>query len=367
MPLTSPQLARDDRLEAAARNSPPLRKGASGPAVAKLQQALIDAGYQMPITTARGSRPPDGIYGDETVRVVQSFQAAAGLMADGVAGTQTLQALDNRLSRPPAPPDDSHCCCGNPTLIGLLNIPALSGGPSKLDLDRGSKLALGGVSQVNAKGILDVNAKGILDGVLDSAKDILKQVSKASPPTTLKRLDHWLASDGSKFKTAVDATYKLSLDPTTIFVSDALGLDGRAFTAFIPNPAPIPVRKLRGIIVLNVGKATTVTQETVIHELAHAWQSQHASDQAKYMLNSIKSQSGASSAGPNFSAYAFQDSPRKGFDEYAAEQIAQQVERGIAPIITHMQGVAAWAIDGDNDTSLATPRWEDSTRAGVRI
>lgn len=69
-----------------------MRQGESGPAVRALQQALSDLGAEMP-----GSFQGvdfDGIYGPETAKVVREFQARHGLTVDGIAGRQTIGALD---------------------------------------------------------------------------------------------------------------------------------------------------------------------------------------------------------------------------------------------------------------------------------
>jgi peptidoglycan hydrolase-like protein with peptidoglycan-binding domain len=62
-----------------------LQFGDTGTQVKTLQQALISLGYL--------SGTADGDYGQATQSAVQKFQAAKGLTADGVAGPQTLQAL----------------------------------------------------------------------------------------------------------------------------------------------------------------------------------------------------------------------------------------------------------------------------------
>lgn len=98
MVLRSARFANQPRLEKAAANSPPLRKGESGDAVARLQLALIDVGFTMPITTKSGTRPPDGIYGDETVKTVGKFQLQQKLSNDGIAGHDTLTRLDQLLA-----------------------------------------------------------------------------------------------------------------------------------------------------------------------------------------------------------------------------------------------------------------------------
>ncbi|HJZ94666.1 MAG TPA: peptidoglycan-binding domain-containing protein [Gemmataceae bacterium] len=94
MPLTSRRFAGNDRLQAAAQNSPPLRQGATGTAVEILQSTLVELGFPMPISTKCGRIPGDGIYGSETAGTVRAFQSSQGLSADGIAGHDTLGRLD---------------------------------------------------------------------------------------------------------------------------------------------------------------------------------------------------------------------------------------------------------------------------------
>jgi len=103
--LTSPRFAGDERLERAANNRPPLMKPEISDGVKKLQQALVDQGYEMPISFAKGG--PDGIYGDETARVVRQFQMDQNFPPrgwDGRAGHDTLLALDKLFQPTPPPP-----------------------------------------------------------------------------------------------------------------------------------------------------------------------------------------------------------------------------------------------------------------------
>jgi peptidoglycan hydrolase-like protein with peptidoglycan-binding domain len=93
MPFRSRRFSGNPRLETAAMNNPPFHKGASGDGVAVVQQALVDLGYPMPITTAWSGKA-DGIYGDETVKSVSEFQKDEGLSRDGVAGRDTITRLD---------------------------------------------------------------------------------------------------------------------------------------------------------------------------------------------------------------------------------------------------------------------------------
>lgn len=91
--LTSPQFAGNPRLEQAYDNAPPLSYGTTHDAVATIQQALIDAGYPMPISTQR-TGSPDGIFGRETRDTVKQFQRDHGLKDDGVIGRNTMGELD---------------------------------------------------------------------------------------------------------------------------------------------------------------------------------------------------------------------------------------------------------------------------------
>jgi len=94
MPLRSRRFSGNFRLENAANNSPPMRKGETGEAVKIVQQAFVDLGFPMPITTDKGNKPPDGIFGNETFSTVSKFQSQQGLSVDGVAGRDTIGRLD---------------------------------------------------------------------------------------------------------------------------------------------------------------------------------------------------------------------------------------------------------------------------------
>jgi peptidoglycan hydrolase-like protein with peptidoglycan-binding domain len=66
----------------------PLKPNDTGSQVTVLQHALNVLGYSV--------GKADGNYGPKTVAQVKAFQTAAGLKADGIAGTKTLQALAAR-------------------------------------------------------------------------------------------------------------------------------------------------------------------------------------------------------------------------------------------------------------------------------
>lgn len=94
MALAAPRFARSVRLQAASSNAPSMRRGETGRGVVELQRALLDLGFELPITTKSATRPPDGIFGAETEGALKRFQAGQSLQADGVAGRNTLAALD---------------------------------------------------------------------------------------------------------------------------------------------------------------------------------------------------------------------------------------------------------------------------------
>ncbi|MDR6935276.1 peptidoglycan-binding domain-containing protein [Luteibacter sp. 3190] len=84
------------RVRAHAPESGSLRQHSSGESVRALQSQLSELG----ITDAHGrALVSDGSFGPSTRAAVESFQRAHGLQADGVAGTNTREALQRDLSR----------------------------------------------------------------------------------------------------------------------------------------------------------------------------------------------------------------------------------------------------------------------------
>lgn len=94
MALVNPRFSSDRELAAASENQPPLKRGANGEGVAILQQALLDLGFVMPVSTRARGGLPDGIYGAETEAAVLAFQRRNQLPADGVTGRVTLRQLE---------------------------------------------------------------------------------------------------------------------------------------------------------------------------------------------------------------------------------------------------------------------------------
>jgi hypothetical protein len=104
--LKSPRFAGNARLEAAFDDAPAMRSGETGEPVKIIQQALIDDGFPMLISTKKLGEP-DGIFGSETLKTVQAFQAKYGLLehgvADGIIGRHTMGKLDKLYAQSPPP------------------------------------------------------------------------------------------------------------------------------------------------------------------------------------------------------------------------------------------------------------------------
>lgn len=92
MRLKSSLFSSDQRLQKAADNNPPLKRGERGEAVRLVQESLVNLGFPLPGSTNAGSL--DGIYGGEVVQKISEFQRRQKLQVDGVAGKQTLLELD---------------------------------------------------------------------------------------------------------------------------------------------------------------------------------------------------------------------------------------------------------------------------------
>ena len=91
--LASPRFSGDPVLEACFDNEQTLRQGSNGPAVQKIQAALLELGFPMPKSGA------DGIFGSETKRTLRTFQRNALINEagrDGVVGPVTMTRLDER-------------------------------------------------------------------------------------------------------------------------------------------------------------------------------------------------------------------------------------------------------------------------------
>ena len=96
--LRAARFAGDLVLEACFDDERLLQFGDSGPAVAKLQQALVDAGFPLPVFGV------DGLFKSETRTAVRDFQRSRGLDPDGLVGPLTMGSLDTLFAVPGPPP-----------------------------------------------------------------------------------------------------------------------------------------------------------------------------------------------------------------------------------------------------------------------
>jgi putative chitinase len=93
---------------------PTLRQGSSGPEVTDLQQKLKDLGFD--------PNGVDGHFGPGTTTALKAFQQSKGLQADGVAGPNTLAALNSGGDSPAAEPTNTPAVDA-----GSLNLGGLAG------------------------------------------------------------------------------------------------------------------------------------------------------------------------------------------------------------------------------------------------
>jgi peptidoglycan hydrolase-like protein with peptidoglycan-binding domain len=98
--LTSPLFAGDPKLEACFDDQDRLRPPDRGPAVSKVQQALLERGFDL------GPSGADGVYGPKTAAAVKGFKAEEqlGFAQFGDVGPGTMRRLDEIFA--PAPPSD---------------------------------------------------------------------------------------------------------------------------------------------------------------------------------------------------------------------------------------------------------------------
>jgi len=333
-----------------------LSVGSTGPDVRTLQVQL---------NARPSSLPPlqvDGIFGPKTQARVKEFQKEQRLQVDGIVGPKTQAALR---SVPPPVQREFICGTGDPANQGevLATKQALL---ASLSPTQGTP----GATNLAAFGPTGGG------GFLASFPSMPGLPASPSIPLpafpSLPRIRHLTPAQ----ETDAKAVYGSSLDFAQIFISNKKGPTGRPFTMALRLPG-------LGIIqVMNLGTFSP-SKDLLIHELAHVWQSQHHSSFAAFEPNALGSQAAAAAANAPFvvdptvsshkdwpsdfpfSAYAYE--PGKAFTEYAAEQIAQQVEKGEAPIVAHVKSAAKGSVDPDNVKSLATIRIENRFKPSVKI
>lgn len=323
-----------------------LRQGSKGLDVTLLQAQLnLGIPDKKPLAL-------DGKFGPLTNARVIEFQKSAQLSPDGIVGPKTWAALALVASGADKPSRFS-CDNGSPDNVAKAGTfaAALRGG----SLNGGFAFA------------------GRTGGGATTTSSLVSVAGVSIQPFV-----------GNPHEAAARAIYGSSLHYDRIFTSNKTGGGGRPFTLAVPVP-PLVIEALPlggNIVILNLG--TTFREVDVIHELAHAWQSQHHSAPAQYMANCVACQAAAVAANTKlvavdprvvfrknfpvnapFSAYNY----RRGlpFAAYAGEQIAQQVEKNEAVIRTKIASVAAGVVDSDNVKSLNSFNIciEDERAAGV--
>ncbi len=300
----------------------------------------------------------DGAFGPLTRGLTVDFQRSKGLAADAVVGPKTWGQL--ALVRGRSEARDVARTCGNGTAVPQAKFLLVGQALANRATPRSGNAAVSSFAGATP-------TSGTFAAISVAGMTIIPLV-------------------GSKHEATARGVYGTSLHYDRIFLSDAKGLEGRAFTAPVPVP-PLVVDSLPfggTIQVLNIG--TSPDRDTLIHELGHAWQSQHHKSGHVYAANCITCQGAALAANKliaeidpsvksharwpvNFpmSAYAYR--PGKAFGEYAGEQIAQQIERGETPILSRVTGAAAGANDSENMKSVAgdNVRIEDRRASGVKM
>jgi peptidoglycan hydrolase-like protein with peptidoglycan-binding domain len=316
---------------------PTLRMAGSGTEVAVLQ-AQLNLAYPYKIALAL-----DGRFGPLTRARVIEFQREKGLVPDAVVGPLTW----GELRKVPWTYSGGYEYCGN---------------ADKANHDGGALISA------------TFRTPAFVTSVLSSAAPVTASGGAVITPLV-----------GSPHEAVARGVYGASLFYDRIFLSSALGASGRAFTIAVPI-LPLVVRSLPlgGLIqILNVG--TSPARTRLIHELGHAWQSQHFPLNGEaYVGNALACQAAAiafNKAAAEFdpgvqtkplfptefpaSPYAY----RRGnaFSDYAGEQIAKQIEKAEAPIVSHIAGVLAGADDSDNRKSLdiTNIRFEDKRASSV--
>lgn len=293
--------------------------GCSGTDVRDLQRSL---NKRPPSTLA--ALTPDGAFGPKTAARVKEFQKNNQLNADGIVGPMTWDAVIMAgLST-----IGTGCPCGN-----------------------GDKATLG-LGQAIAH--LYASNPAAVSYTMASKKSFGNATPMANPdPPTLFGTFRFLTKSQQGLTTA---TYGSSIDFSRVLVSNQSGAQNRPFTVAMKPSTDLP-----WIQVMNCGTFEPL-YETLIHELAHVWQSQHHSDPTRFMVNAVDSQAGAvvaNLAAPiddpavilnknhpqffPFDAYCY--TPGMAFGGLAAEQMAKAIENNEKDIVDHVKGVAQGVVD----------------------
>ena len=306
-----------------------LRVGSTGSDTVMLQNTL---NAKLPLTPLLN---PDGIFGPKTLARVKQFQSANGLVADGIVGPKTWASLLTG----PEPSGRSGCDCG-------LTDRANQGMGEMI-----RSLFIQAANQAAALGLGAFAPPGAGAGG-GTPIPVVGGTIRPLSPTQLA---------------IATPVYGASLDYDKIFTTDKTGAGNRPFTIAAPNTDGTFVQ------IMNLGPRPS--NNTLIHELMHCWQSQHASLKAQFIASALGCQGAAvtrnelvaivepgvrthkdSNGDPDFpaqfpfSAYAYL--PGSDLDAYGAEQAANAVEQGETIVRGTVKGAPVNSVVGKNATSL---------------
>jgi peptidoglycan hydrolase-like protein with peptidoglycan-binding domain len=172
--LRSDRFRGEPTLEAVQQGQRLLRAGASGEAVTRIQQALMDLGYAMPRFGA------DGQFGGETTQAVVAYQRDHDLGPDGIVGPNTLGSLDGRFAGGTEPgPEPGAGTTPGGDLGGLLPGGGPGGGLEPIPVEPGGGTApvpggggpapggegpAGGTDQLSSPALVQVYVQATLSG-----------------------------------------------------------------------------------------------------------------------------------------------------------------------------------------------------------
>jgi hypothetical protein len=311
-----------------------VRSGSVGPAVVILQAQLNLA---LPSLTPRLNI--DGIFGPKTLGRTIEFQRRSGLSIDGVCGPKTWAKLA-AVPTPIVPLARPFRKCGN-------SVEGNAARAANLTTSRG-----------------DVRRFGVGPSVGDTSPGSSPILTDPVTKLRFKRVK------GDATEQALRVVYGDSIDYNRVFLGEQTGQDNRAFVLTIPAQVFLLAADLTGFVqIANVG-GFNPDGGTLLHEFGHVWQAQHHQTPPTYMANCVACQKRAEAANrlaalfdprlkanrrfPHdfpFSAYGF--IPGNDLSEYGGEQVAQQIEKGVAKIRTYVRGKPPLVHDAQNGTSVA--------------
>ena len=283
----------------------------------------------------------DGIFGPKTQARVKEFQLTLKLVADGIVGPITW----GKLLAPTASAGvvSASTCCNGTSMMRTA--------------------AALGLTYPIAAAILQLDAGAERSTIAPSLRGRPRNDQAAKAPGIATSTPSNARSVSLAEKAILIPVFGSSINFATVVVTTASGMDGRAFVLTIPSP----LLGMPAIQIVNAGPSPS--NETLLHEFTHVWQSQHHHTSTIYMAAAIASQLDESTlnsaAGRRmFSAYAYV--PGKPFGEYNVEQIAQQVCKGEAAIQAHCRSLSKNAVDPANVKSCQVHKAQSLLAAGVK-